>query len=208
MDINSTAAPVVSLCTSGLLVRYNCRVLSNMSEIPPLAIGTIAAALITGLVSLLGLIISKEQKVSEFRQAWIDSLRSELADLISHANAIHGAGAAAFKSESEKWKIVRDDFVGINQSAANVRLRLNPKEREAQAVLGKIQSLEKLLAPGVSMDYLEINRVEEELVSEAQVLLKNEWIRVRNGETAYRIAKVAALAIVFFGLIALVIFAA
>jgi hypothetical protein len=172
-----------------------------------LAIGAIVAALITGLVSLLGLIISKEQKVSEFRQAWIDSLRSELAELISHANAIHGAGAAAFGNASETWKIVRDDFVGINQSAANIRLRLNPKEKEAQALLGKIESLEKLLAPGVAMDYSEMNRVEKELVTEAQVLLKNEWTRVRNGEAAYRFAKAAALLIVFGGLVALAVFA-
>jgi hypothetical protein len=177
-----------------------------MSEIPPLAIGAIVAALITGLVSLLGLIISKEQKVSEFRQAWIDSLRSELANLIAHANAIHGAGTAAFGSASETWKIVRDDFVGINQSAANIRLRLNPKEKEAQAVLKKIEALEKLLAPGKAMDYSEMNRVEKELVAEAQVLLKNEWTRVRNGEAAYRFAKAGAFLIVLGGVIALATF--
>ena len=45
-----------------------------MFGIPDQAIGAIAAALIAGLISLLGLIISKEQKVSDFRQAWIDAL--------------------------------------------------------------------------------------------------------------------------------------
>ncbi|TWH71503.1 hypothetical protein LX59_01791 [Azomonas agilis] len=177
-----------------------------MSEIPPVAIGAILAALITGLVSLLGLIISKEHKVSEFRQAWIDSLRSELANLISHANAIHGADVATFESASETWKIVRDDFVGINQSAANIRLRLNPKEKEAQAVLGKIEALERLLTPGVAMDYAEMNRVEKELVAKAQVLLKNEWMRVRNGEAIYHYTKILAFSIVFGALLALVAF--
>ena len=171
-----------------------------MNELPPLAIGAITAALITGLVSFLGLIISKEQKVSEFRQAWIDSLRSELAALISHANAIHGAGMAKLGSSSETWKVVRDDFVGINNAAANIRLRLNPKEEQAKAVLGKVEELEQALAPDRPMDYSEINRVEQELVAAAQVLLKNEWLRVRRGERAYRLAKAAATLVVFGGL--------
>ena len=138
-----------------------------MNELPPLAIGAITAALITGLVSFLGLIISKEQKVSEFRQAWIDSLRSELAALISHANAIHGAGMAKLGSSSETWKV---------------------------------EELEVALAPDRPMDYSEINRVEQELVAAAQVLLKNEWLRVRRGERAYRLAKAAATLVVFGGL--------
>lgn len=52
-----------------------------MIAIPPVAIGAIGAALIAATVSLLGLIISKEQKTSEFRQAWIDALRSDLGSL-------------------------------------------------------------------------------------------------------------------------------
>lgn len=176
-----------------------------MNEIPPLAIGVIVAALIAGLVSLLGLIISKEQKVSDFRQDWINSLRSELASLISHANAIHGAGMAELGRASDIWRVVRDDFVGINQAAANIRLRLNPKEKEAQAVLAEVENLEKLLEPGELMDYAEINRVEEKLITEAQMLLKNEWMRVRRGEAAYRFFKIAAFSIVFVGLFILLV---
>ena len=52
-----------------------------MLNLPDVAIGTMIAAFIAGLVSLLSLIISKEQKVSEFRQAWIDALRAEISSL-------------------------------------------------------------------------------------------------------------------------------
>lgn len=166
-----------------------------MIEIPQVAIGAIAAAIIAGLVSLLGLIVSKEQKVSEFRQAWIDSLRSEISALIAHANAIHGAGAANFGSGPETWKIVRSDFVGINEAAARIRLRLNPKEKDAITVLHHVEALEQLLAPGQAMDYRHINEAEKKLVAAAQILLKKEWLRVRDGERVYRIARFAALSV-------------
>lgn len=175
-----------------------------MSTIPDIAIGAIAAALIAGLVSLLGLIISKEQKTSEFRQAWIDALRTELSATIAHANAIHGANAANLGTLTELWKDVRDDYVGINEATASIRLRLNPKEPSAQAVLARIEELEAHLAPGQRIYYEQINALEKKLVTEAQVLLKDEWNRVRAGETTYKIARVAALAVSAACVIALV----
>lgn len=186
-----------------------------MLTIPGVAIGAIAAALIAGLISLLGLIISKEQKTSEFRQAWIDSLRSELSLVIAHANAIHGASAAnlgnlanAGGSASELWKVVRQDFVGINEGTAKIRLRLNPREKQAQAVLGAIDELEQLLSPGQMMNYVKINALEKHLVSEAQVLLKAEWTRVQEGEATYKVARFAALAISIACVIALIVVSA
>jgi hypothetical protein len=50
---------------------------------------TLLVAMIAGAFSLLGLVISKEQKVSEFRQTWIDALREDISELIAHANLIH-----------------------------------------------------------------------------------------------------------------------
>jgi len=52
-----------------------------------MAIGPIIAAIIGAVVTLASLIISKESKLSEFRQAWIDSLRQEIADFLS--NILH-----------------------------------------------------------------------------------------------------------------------
>jgi len=52
-----------------------------------MAIGPIIAAIIGAVVALVSLIISKESKLSEFRQAWIDSLRQEIADFLS--NILH-----------------------------------------------------------------------------------------------------------------------
>ena len=165
-----------------------------MLGLPDIAVGAIVAALIAGLVSLLGLIISKEQKISEFRQAWVDSLRSEISALISHANAIHGAFTAGYDS-TEAWKIVRPDILGINQAVANIRLRLNPDEKESAAVLNEIEVLEELFAPGSALDQQKINESEMRLVAFANILLKKEWIRVRQGERVFVAAKITAVVV-------------
>lgn len=166
-----------------------------MFFVPDVAVGAVTAALIAGTVSFLGLIISKEQKTSEFRQAWIDALRSDISAVIAHINAIHGAGAANLGSPADQWKVVRPDFVGVNEAVARIKLRLNPTEPSAKAVLDAIESLEYLVAPESPMDYKEINEMEDELVRQARVLLKDEWRRVKEGELTYRVFKYFALAV-------------
>jgi hypothetical protein len=174
-----------------------------MHIFPESAIGAIVAALIAGVISLLGLIISKEQKVSDFRQAWIDSLRSELSALVAHSNAIYGMRAAHLASAAEAWKETRADFVGVNEAAARIRLRLNPSEPAAKAVLEEIEVLETLLAPGSAVNHTEIDSAERELVARSQVVLKAEWLRVRGGERVYRLAKAASAVICLLAVVAL-----
>lgn len=161
-----------------------------MLELPDIAIGAISAAIIASFFSFLGLIIAKEQKTSEFRQAWIDSLRNEISQLIAYANAIHRAMTSQrLESVTSAWNVVRDDFVAINEAAARIRLRLNPNEELSKAVLAKIEEIEGLLAPGKLPDYTELNRKEKELVSQASALLKEEWRRVKKGEPTFRVAR-------------------
>ncbi|RRF16208.1 hypothetical protein [Klebsiella pneumoniae] len=42
----------------------------------------IIAAMIAGFIAFIGMIITKENKVSEFRQAWINEFREEVSYLI------------------------------------------------------------------------------------------------------------------------------
>ena len=167
-----------------------------MPTIPDIAIGSIVAATIAALISLLGLIVSKEQKTSEFRQAWIDALRSEFAELIAHTNGIHGVAMAGYVTPKETWEAAREHFVGVNLATAHVRLRLNPSEPNSQAVLKEIEKLERHLNPG-RLNADELNAIEKDLVAAAHILLKNEWVRVRAGEITFRVTKwLAALLVV------------
>ena len=94
------------------------------------------------------------------------------------------------------WNVVRQDFVAINQAAASIKLRLNPKEAGATKVLASIEVLEKLFAKGKRVDNEILKDAESTLITESQIVLKQEWVRVRRGERVYRIAKFATSAVV------------
>lgn len=169
-----------------------------MIQLPEIALGAVGAALITALVSWLSLIISKEQKTSEFRQAWIDALRADIAAVVAHANAIHGVAAAQYETPKDTWEMARDHYVGINQATANIRLRLNANEKECQAVINSIEKLEAHMPLG-RLDFREIDAIEKQLVADAQALLKKEWLRVRNGEPVFRNTKRTFIAVLVVG---------
>ena len=47
------------------------------------------AAILAAIASFLGLMISKESKISEFRQKWIDELRKDISWVLGEATRIH-----------------------------------------------------------------------------------------------------------------------
>lgn len=171
-----------------------------MFNLPDLALGAVIAAVVTAFVSWLGLIITKEQKISDFRQAWIDALRVEISAVVAHANAIHGAAAAQLRSPAELWSVAREDYVKLNQAEASIRLRLNPNEKESLTVLSSIEKLEEHLTRGY-LDHREINQIEKQLVVDAQALLKKEWGRVRVGEPMFLWSKRLLLFFVGVGIV-------
>jgi hypothetical protein len=107
---------------------------------PNEAVGAIVAAIIAGIVALLGLIISKEQKVSEFRQQWIDALRQDIAAVIRHGHCMCRNSFVALEGEASPWDwdSVKEDFAGLTEAAARIRLRLNRRERESADLLAAL----------------------------------------------------------------------
>lgn len=117
-------------------------------SMPDAALGAIGASIVAATVSLIGLTVAKEQKVSELRQAWIDALRAELSELVSHAQAIHGAVSAQYQTREDLWSNVSEHFVGISRAAAIIELRLNPTEAPAKAILACLREYEALFNSG------------------------------------------------------------
>lgn len=165
-----------------------------MFDLPDIAVGAIIAALIASLFSFLGLVISKEQKTSEFRQAWIDSLRREISQFISAANSIHASTVKETADvKTEQFRPKSAVLASLDEAAAIIRLRLNPDETLSQRVLSEISKIDDILRKMPNIDYKELEARENSLISVASLLLKSEWDRVKRGECTYRIAKWSVL---------------
>jgi hypothetical protein len=184
-----------------------------MSEIPhemiP-AIGAVIAALIGGAVAYLGLIISKESKVSEFRQQWIDSLREDVSAVISHVEGIRGTSISTLLGQpgsgESLWNTVRDDMTGIKKKSATIRLRLNPNEKrknekEANTLILDALKSYKDIFDGPIAGFLEIEGINEQLIAATHTVLKENWDRVRRGERVYKIARRFAFVVIILGII-------
>lgn len=166
-------------------------------------VGPIVAACIAAVVSFLALVISKEQKTSEFRQAWIDGLREDLTEFAANLRrldeqptfvdlkAITGTTIKEI-IETGNERALRPDFFAENrlrllQSRYAIRLRLNPTEPGGEALLAQIDSALEV--------YYSSGNVEEELQSLmalAQPFLKQEWKRVKRGEPVFRASVLVA----------------
>ena len=158
-----------------------------------LTFGAIGAALIAAAVSLIGLVLGKEQKTSEFRQEWINKLRDEISSYVTNVSAISDQLKFDFQNVNEKLKHLSPFYQAINSAANSIKLRLNPDEVEAQAILKIMDKIE--LASQDDDEFVpgRIQDLEDELISRSQTLLKSEWARVKAGETSFKVAKYSAL---------------
>ena len=182
-----------------------------MNNIPPevfIAVGTIAAAMISGTIAFLNLIISKEQTVSEFRQKWIEALREDLADFLSASISIsvHRQLLEKKTDSSGKISLVNTDPVipEINRAYSTyhrIVLRLNPKEHKK--LTKYINDLEKALSnPKVIAVPSKCNEIIGLVNSESQIILKREWLRVKRGEIAYRAVKIVSAVVLLSAVLA------
>jgi hypothetical protein len=161
------------------------KALQDFASANPAALSAITA-LATALTALAAVIISpiityrtarnqiRATLVSANRQAWINGLRDELAELfelltwklLQRPGTL--SGEEGYKYEAEKRSRIR--FL-INK----IRLRLNVQEPDSQALLKYLSKLQ-------SADELEFDELMERAVVKGQEILKSEWRRVKRGQ--------------------------
>lgn len=163
------------------------------------AIATVVAALIAGLLSFVNLTLHKEQKTSEFRQAWIDGLREDLAAFFAAARAFARASGLVHAGPEQREKAVHpisDQKLGdLRHEAAEtyyrIKLRLNPDELEhielVRLLDAAIAAQNKMLS--AKSDDVETLKAVERAVDYSRPVLKNEWRRVKQGELPFRIVR-------------------
>src|SRR5471032_3450167 len=167
-------------------------------EVTPLipVIGTVAAALVVGGIARANLIASKETKVSEFRQAWINALRDDLAALFSNVRTL----TRALEETRLPADSIHDDFViekakitavrhGAAETYHRIRLRLNPTQPyhiELMRLLKEMMEAQQdFLANCGAVSSQPIAAVEAAALHASEVL-REEWKTVKAGEEAYR----------------------
>lgn len=168
-----------------------------------IALGAITAALVAGFFSFLNLIISKEQKVSEFRQEWIDSLRADVAQYISAIRYVATANALwSFHSDAEEngqdvqkihwhehWVALKVPYDNAARAYSSIFLRINTNDIDETTKKLNLDFLHKLKEVRDAVrndDYDAAAEAADELNELVKPILKLEWERVKAGEAGYR----------------------
>jgi len=178
-----------------------------MTEITALLV-----ALIAGIFSVVGLVISKEQKVSEFRQAWIDGLRQDIANLMANAAQLHAEIKLTKRKQEKSQESAFADYleraghisIAFNKSSSLIKLRLNRKEEDSDKLWKMVDNVERLLEKlNIKADgtYDEIEPEIKKIEHLSREVLKTEWDRVKKGEEIYQNILRSSIAV---GLIAFV----
>jgi hypothetical protein len=172
-------------------------------------LGVMFAAIIGGFFSLMNLVSSKEQKVSEFRQNWIDSLRESISSYIASLYYISTLYEHYVKQHPDKkdrfemTKGVEETYLLVNKMYNDIIFRINDNETKPE--LKKLND-DFLLALEESRELFNKNELKEAKLScnkireHTKPLLKNEWKRVKTGETTYRYSKYFAIIILIIGI--------
>ncbi len=178
-----------------------------------IAVGVVLAAVIAGCFSFLNLVIAKEQKVSEFRQEWIDALRQEIAEYTSAISCLSVAYSVYRKKyphEKDIWKFyesAKESYTQIVSSFTAISLRVNPSDKDKK--LKKIND-EFLGALWQIREYFNDDKLKESrihcnvLLEKSIPLLKEEWERVKRGEKTYWVSKYVTASVLLAGLAAAV----
>lgn len=165
---------------------------------PSAALATVIAAFVGAALTLVGLILSKEQKTSEFRQAWIDGLREDLSEFLSRIE-VTSALLAAHQLQSDRAENTfdfiekqREDLRDAHARYYRIILRLNPREhceliKNLDEVIGILSSRQ------AAFNRDQVGQILQALLAQSQVVLKTEWKRVKRGEIPFRVAKYSSL---------------
>ena len=168
------------------------------------AIGAVIASVVAGLFSHLALVVSKEQKISEFRKVWIDSLRNEISEYLAAANFYIQAYDKKNAHDTSTIKQLEESFLKTSKSYTMIVLRINQDEKDKKI---KEQTKHLLLLLNDMQRY--IKNLDNDSASDniprirqaAQPILKHEWERVKKGEPVYRYSKMLALFFIASGVI-------
>lgn len=138
---------------------------------------TLCAAAIGAAITVVSLMVSKENKTSEFRQLWIDALRQDISAFLAVATML---------CRGELDKAQKDEhLLRLSELDCRVRLHFKRNDPDIKHFISALNGVSATSTP--QADRMEFLRHQEALREAAQTILKNEWERVKRGELKYRI---------------------
>ena len=176
-----------------------------MSDIPVnvlVPVGVVIAALIAGSFSFLSLVLTKEQQISQLRQNWIDALRDDISKYIAALVATEEIYWAMSHKHGDAVDVLdrtmetKDEHQELAIAYSSIMMRLNPNDKsEHQKALRKSLVQSKTLA--TNGQWKESVAMVDSIREFAQLTLKEEWERVKEGEPSFVNSKrVAAIGVI------------
>lgn len=149
------------------------------------------AGVFAACAAVLGMFITKELKIAEFRQKWINDLRDVLCEFSSNLAAI----SQAFKTKStmqrtsevaqegEVDQLSSDEIATIYKCLYEVKLRVNllSPSKEERALVDFLQSH----SSQKNIKHFLDDEVQNEYALLCASVLKKEWERVKKGSDSY-----------------------
>jgi hypothetical protein len=182
--------------------------------------------IVSAFFALIGIIISKENKVSEFRQKWIDELREEISTLVTHAVSIQSvaldvaSGTLKPEIEDEYYRELQKQYLIATKAVITIKLRINKKEGtflsklkafEDSFLTFYIATLKKNWSGGKALgsnEQITFSKETDNFLNFANDFLKLEWERVKEGEKVFsntvkktKYVLIAAVITVMFSLV-------
>ncbi len=147
--------------------------------------------MIAAVITFLVAVFTKESKVSEFRQQWIEALRDDISELISNFFYVaHEYEQLSNSADRSNAPIILDrikpELMAIHRVYARIEMRLNPKEH--QEFLNILTEFVKL-SEYASKSAADKDAASRKMINASQKVLKAEWQVVKSGEATYRWVK-------------------
>ncbi|SEN35768.1 hypothetical protein [Nitrosomonas marina] len=172
--------------------------------------GAMFAAIVAGFFAFMNLISSKEQKVSEFRQDWINCLRDSVSNYISsltYLSTLYKHYTESTNPKKDKFEMARgveDVYSKVNTSYNDIVFRINENEKNPKGRKINDRFLKALSVTRQHYNKSEFSKARnscDELREATKPLLKFEWVRVKSGEQNYRIAKIVSIIVLIIGIV-------
>lgn len=152
-------------------------------EVPTytIAIGIGIGAVIAAFISS---VVSRQIKVSEFRQAWIDGLRDELSDYFNKATMFVDFYNEYQDSLPDQKPVIKKQIDSFKYEGLRVLVKINLRFKYADEDGDLfLNSIGRLSNPEYYITNISENKIDEKLwrdeyssaVKEARILLKKEW---------------------------------